>query len=125
MNDLQEALAAFGKIGTNEPVVTTTGEPEDEIDAMFARLSQALQKENSLEGKDIVVTGKLQNYSRQGIVNAIMSKGGTSPSAVTKNTVALVVGERPGMVKIKAAVKRGIPMIDEDQLMTMLTSDYS
>lgn len=93
---------------------------DDELDAMFGDLREKLKDEASLYGKTIVITGKLQHYTRVQIQNAIKSKGGHSPNSVTLDTVALVVGEKPGMTKLRRAVELGLPILTEQQLMNMM-----
>ncbi|MGH1505930.1 MAG: NAD-dependent DNA ligase LigA [Acidimicrobiales bacterium] len=66
-----------------------------------------------LEGKAVVVTGGLENYSRDGAADAIKSRGGKSPGSVSKKTFAVIVGEAPGASKVTKAEDLGIPMLDE------------
>ncbi len=66
-----------------------------------------------LEGKAVVVTGGLDGYSRDGVADAIKSRGGKSPGSVSKKTFAVVVGRDPGASKVTKAEDLGIPMIDE------------
>lgn len=98
----------------------TTDHDIDEMDDLLAKLAEQLREKTSLEGKNIVVTGKLYNFTRPQIISAIELKGGSSPGAVSKHTVALVAGERPGSVKVKAAIQRNLPILTEDQIMAML-----
>lgn len=93
---------------------------DDELDEMFEGLRGMLREEASLRGKTIVITGKLQNYKRVEIQRAIEKKGGKSPNSVTLDTVALVVGEKPGMTKLRRAVELGLPILSEAQLMNMM-----
>lgn len=66
-----------------------------------------------LEGLSIVVTGSLENYSRDGAADAIKSRGGKNPGSVSKKTTAVVVGSEPGASKVTKAEDLGVPMIDE------------
>ena len=94
---------------------------EDEaLDAILSKLREELREELSLKDKNIVVTGKLYNFTRDEVIHEIISKGGSSPGTVSDKTVALVVGERPGSIKVSAAIRKGIPILTEDQLMNML-----
>ncbi len=66
-----------------------------------------------LEGMSIVVTGSLENYSRDGAADAIKSRGGKNPGSVSKKTTAVVIGSEPGASKVTKAEDAGVPMIDE------------
>lgn len=73
-----------------------------------------------LEGKAIVVTGSLAEFSRDSAADAIKSRGGKNPGSVSKKTLAVVVGESPGASKVTKAEELGIPMIDEAAFVALL-----
>jgi DNA ligase (NAD+) len=75
-----------------------------------------------LAGKSIVVTGTLAGFSREGAEAAIKSRGGKSPSSVSKSTTAVVVGESPGASKLTKAESLGVPILDEDAFVRLLES---
>ena len=66
----------------------------------------------TLEGKTIVVTGSLVDFSRDGAKEAIVSRGGKAASSVSKKTDYVVVGESPGS-KAEKAEQLGVPVLDE------------
>ncbi|MHC4204813.1 MAG: NAD-dependent DNA ligase LigA [Planctomycetota bacterium] len=72
-----------------------------------------------LAGKTIVVTGTLENLSRQRAQQAIRQAGGKSSSSVSKKTDFVLAGENPGS-KLDKARKLGIEVIDEKQFMKMI-----
>ena len=76
----------------------------------------------TLEGKAIVVTGTLANYSREGAEIAIKDHGGKSPGSVSAKTFAVVVGEAPGASKLTKAEQLGIPVLDEEGFEHLLTT---
>jgi DNA ligase (NAD+) len=76
----------------------------------------------TLEGKAIVVTGTLANYSREGAEIAIKDRGGKSPGSVSAKTFAVVVGEAPGASKLTKAEQLGIPVLDEEGFEHLLTT---
>jgi DNA ligase (NAD+) len=51
---------------------------------------------NPFSGCIIVVTGKLENYTRSSINTKIASIGAIAGSSVTKKTDYLICGEKPG-----------------------------
>jgi DNA ligase (NAD+) len=65
-----------------------------------------------LEGLSVVVTGGLDNYSRDEAAEAITSRGGKSASGVSKKTSFVVVGDSPGS-KYAKAVELKVPILDE------------
>ena len=72
-----------------------------------------------LSGLNIVVTGTLQAYSRDGIKALIKENGGKSADSVSKKTDYVVVGDNPGS-KAEKAAKLGVPIISEEQLIKMI-----
>jgi DNA ligase (NAD+) len=66
----------------------------------------------TLEGKTLVVTGSLVDFSRDGAKEAIVSRGGKASSSVSKKTDYVVVGESPGS-KAEKAEQLGVPVLDE------------
>ena len=76
------------------------------------------KKDLPLAGLNIVVTGTLQNFSRDEIKDFIKKNGGKSSDSVSQKTDYVVVGEKPGSKADKAA-KLGITILTEDQLIKM------
>lgn len=72
-----------------------------------------------LSGLNIVVTGALANYSRDGIKELIKINGGKSSDSVSQKTDYVVIGEKPGS-KAEKAAKLGIPILTEDQLIELI-----
>jgi DNA ligase (NAD+) len=72
-----------------------------------------------LEGKKIVLTGTLPNYSRNEAKSLIEKHGGTTTSSVSKNTDYLLAGDSPGS-KYEKAQKQNIPIIDEAQFKELI-----
>ena len=67
----------------------------------------------NLVGKNIVVTGSLTDFDREGAERAIKDRGGKSPSSVSKKTFAVVVGGEPSAIKLTKAEELRIPILDE------------
>lgn len=76
------------------------------------------QAEGPLSGKTFVLTGSLSR-PRPEFEKMIAAAGGKATGSVTKNTTYLVAGEGGGSKRDKAA-KLGIPVIDEEALITLL-----
>lgn len=67
-----------------------------------------------LAGKTIVVTGKLEHYSRDGIKDRIKEAGGRAASSVSKSTSFVLVGDKPGS-KYDDAQKLGVTILSEEE----------
>ena len=76
--------------------------------------------QRTLEGMSIVVTGSLQNYSRDEAKEAILVRGGKAASSVSKKTAFVVIGDAPGS-KADKAEQLGVPILDEDGFTRLLT----
>ena len=72
-----------------------------------------------LEGLSIVVTGSLEQFSRDGAKEEILRRGGKAASSVSKKTAFVVVGDAPGS-KYDKAVDLGVPILDEDGFRVLL-----
>ncbi|PID97402.1 MAG: DNA ligase (NAD(+)) LigA, partial [Actinomycetales bacterium] len=66
----------------------------------------------TLAGLTVVVTGTLQNFSRDSAKEAIISRGGKAAGSVSKKTNYLVAGENAGS-KAEKAEALGVPILDE------------
>lgn len=75
--------------------------------------------ERTLEGLVIVATGSLENFTRDSVKEAIISRGAKAASSVSKNTDYVVVGASAGSKATKAE-QLGVPMLDEGQFERLL-----
>lgn len=75
--------------------------------------------EQVLEGMTIVVTGTLENFSRDSAKEAIVSRGGKAAGSVSKKTTYVVVGENAGSKETKAR-ELGVPVLNEAQFQQLL-----
>ncbi|MGA2322670.1 MAG: NAD-dependent DNA ligase LigA [Sedimentisphaerales bacterium] len=82
-------------------------------------LPKKAKAEGNLAGKTIVVTGTLQNFSRQQIEEAIRNAGAKVSSSVSKNTDFVLAGENPGS-KLDKARQFGVKIITEQEFEEML-----
>ena len=67
----------------------------------------------------MVVTGSLEEFSRDSAKEAIVSRGGKAAGSVSRKTDWVVVGANAGSKAAKAE-ELGIPMLDEDQFRQLL-----
>ena len=80
---------------------------------------EKIKKSDKLSGKKFVVTGTLENFSRQQAEQTIKHLGGKTASSVSKNTDFVLAGENPGS-KLHKAKQLGIKIINEKQFLDML-----
>jgi DNA ligase (NAD+) len=73
-----------------------------------------------LEGITVVITGSLEEYSRDAATEAIQTRGGKVTGSVSKKTGFVVAGESPGS-KYDKAVQLGVPVLDDSGLATLLS----
>lgn len=78
-------------------------------------------KNNPFIGCTIVATGKLENFTRDGINSKIISIGAIAGSSVTRKTNYLICGEKPGS-KLAKAKELGVPVISEQEFLNMLSA---
>ena len=76
-------------------------------------------KPQTLAGLTLVVTGSLSNFTRDGVTEAIVERGGKAASSVSKKTDYVVVGDSPGSKAAKAE-ELGVPIIDEAAFIALL-----
>ncbi len=65
-----------------------------------------------LSGVSVVITGTLENYSRDAAKLAVEDRGGKVTGSVSSRTSAVVAGASPGS-KLQKAQDLGIPVLDE------------
>ena len=74
--------------------------------------------EQIFKDKTIVLTGKLEKFTREEATLLIESLGGRASSSVTKKTTFVVAGSDAGSKKQKA-IDLGIPILSEDEFLDM------
>ena len=76
---------------------------------------------NVFAGRTVVVTGKLESFTRDSINAKIESLGAKAGSSVTSNTDYLICGEKAGS-KLSKAKSLGITVLSEQQFLDMAKS---
>ncbi len=72
-----------------------------------------------LEGVTVVITGSLEEFSRDSATEAVQRLGGKVSGSVSKKTGFVVVGDNPGS-KYDKAVKLGVPVLAEEGFRVLL-----
>ncbi len=90
-----------------------------------AGVSMADERDESvprtLEGLTVVATGSLEGFTRDGIKEAIIARGGKASGSVSKKTDFVVVGENPGSKAAKAE-DLGLTILDEAGFVDLLAN---
>ena len=86
--------------------------------------SSAPAEQGNLAGKTFVVTGTLPHLSRDEAEARIEAAGGKVSKSVSKKTAYVVVGAEPG-AKYEKARELGIPVLDEQGLLNLLSDSNS
>jgi len=80
-----------------------------------------MNPDNPFIGKSVAVTGKLENYTRDGIQMKLLELGAKPASSVSKKTDYVIAGEKAGS-KLTRAQDLGITILTEQQFEDMLAS---
>ena len=120
-------LPDFGKI-MNDNIYTWYADAEEaklwrpllnHIEFVKETSTMTTDTNNPFSGKTVVATGKLVNYTRDGIQMKLLSLGANPASSVTKKTDFVIVGEKAGS-KLTKAQQLGIKTLTEDEFEAML-----
>jgi DNA ligase (NAD+) len=76
--------------------------------------------EGPLAGQTYVITGTLEDFTREEAAAALEAKGAKVANSVSKKTSGLVVGEEPGS-KLKKAQDAGVPVLSESDLKKLVS----
>lgn len=130
----KEQLLEVGDVGERiaDTIIHYFQQPENR--ELLLRLKQAgLQFELSedqlssvsdkLQGKIVVVSGVFSKFSRDDLKKAIEQNGGKNVGSISGKTSFVVAGENMGPEKLKKAEKLGIPVINEDEFIQMISKD--
>lgn len=104
---IAEAIVEWRQVDWHQEIVekwrTAGVSLADERDESVAR---------TLEGLTIVVTGSLEDFSRDGAKEAIIARGGKAAGSVSKKTDYVVIGDNAGSKAAKAE-ELGLPILTE------------
>ena len=83
--------------------------------------SKAEITNNPFNGKTLCVTGKLNTFTRDSINEKIAELGAKASGSVSSKTDYLITNEASGSSKYKKAVELNVPIITEDEFLTMIS----
>lgn len=73
-----------------------------------------------LHGKSFVISGTFTHHSREEYKELIERNGGKNVSSISKKTNYVFAGENMGPAKLEKATSLGIPIINEQQFLSMI-----
>jgi DNA ligase (NAD+) len=111
---IADSILAFFRQEENRQII------QDLKEAGVRMAEEVETKKLPLSGKEFVITGRMESFSRQEAEEKIKALGGTAKDNVTKKTAYLVVGVDPGGTKLAKANELGTPQIDEKRLLSIL-----
>ena len=76
--------------------------------------------EGPLTGRQYVITGTLEHFTRTEAQAALEELGAKVSDSVSSKTTGVVVGEEPGKSKLTKAEKAGVPILSEADLLVLL-----
>ncbi len=123
----QEKLAAIDQIG---PIMAKSvyeyfhdegnlSVIEELLNARVTPERARAKRSDKMKGKTIVITGTLENFTRQQAEQAVRQMGAKTSSSVSKKTDFVLAGKNPGS-KLDKARSLGIKIIDEEEFSKML-----
>lgn len=130
MNATEEQLSELAEIGPRISASVREYFSDDENIEIIRRLRAAgmsfegaVQKTNAggpVAGKNIVVSGIFEGFSREGIKAAIEAAGGRVTGTVSGSTSFIVAGNDMGPAKRAKAKKLGVPILTEEEFVKMI-----
>ena len=77
---------------------------------------------SSLDGKTIVISGTFARHSRDEYKEIIMREGGKNAGSISKKTSFVLAGENMGPAKLEKCRQLGIPLVSEDEFISIIES---
>jgi DNA ligase (NAD+) len=120
-----EKIDTIGEV-VSESILEFFGNKEntrllERLEKLGVNMKQSEQEgaTEELAGQQFVLTGALQDFTRDQAAQEIQKRGGKVASSVSKKTTAVICGSEPGS-KLADAQKLGVPVWDEQQFKKIL-----
>jgi DNA ligase (NAD+) len=130
MNATQEELVEAEGIGPERAEAIAEWFRDDDNRKLIAELREIGLRfetdeserpvEGPLTGKQYVITGTLEGFTRESAKAGIEALGGKVSDSVSSKTTGVIVGEEPGKSKLTKAEKAGVPLLTEADLRALL-----
>lgn len=89
------------------------------IEFIIEKEQEIMNTNNPFNGKTVVATGKMENFTRDGIQMKLLTLGAKPGSSVSSKTDYVIAGPGAGS-KLDKAQKLGVQVLDEEQFLSML-----
>jgi DNA ligase (NAD+) len=126
----EEQLAALPEVGPRISASVREYFSDDENREIIKRLraagmsfegtAQGRASAGPLAGKNIVVSGTFEGFTREGIKAAIEAAGGKATASVSGSTSFIVAGNDMGPSKRAKAMKLGVSVVTEEEFVKMI-----
>ena len=83
-------------------------------------VDESIERTDKLAGKSIVISGVFAQHSRNEYKALIEQHGGTNVSSISSKTSFILAGRDMGPAKLEKAEKLGVPIVSEDEFLTMI-----
>ncbi len=83
-------------------------------------LPETVKASDKLAGKSIVISGTFARHSREEYKSIIEQHGGKNVSSISKKTSFVFAGDNMGPSKLEKANKLGIPIVNEEEFLSMI-----
>ncbi|MEP6910748.1 MAG: helix-hairpin-helix domain-containing protein, partial [Actinomycetota bacterium] len=113
--DRAEAIAEWFSDDENQKLVSELRD----LGLRFESGDELKPVEGPLVGQTYVITGTLEDFTRDEAAAALEAKGAKVGNSVSKKTAGVIVGEEPGS-KLTKAQQAGVPILDEQALKALL-----
>ncbi len=114
---IAESIVGYFAAEGNREIIERLREAGVQLCLSEAELANRTDK---LAGKKIVISGVFAKHSREEYKAMIEQNGGKNVSSISSATSYVFAGENMGPAKLEKARKLGIPIIGEDEFLTML-----
>lgn len=85
--------------------------------------TEVIESESLFNGKTVVITGTIENFSRNEVGDMVKKLGGKVTGSVSKNTDIVIAGEKSGSKKDKAE-ELGIYIVENDELKNIIENVF-
>lgn len=114
---IAQSIISYFKNPTNRSLVARL----KEIGLQFKRPEQDRNEyTDKLAGKSIVISGIFTHHSRDEYKLLIEKNGGKNVGSISSKTSFILAGENMGPAKLEKARKLGVPIIDENEFLSMI-----
>ncbi len=111
-----EAIAEWFRDEENRRLVTELRE----LGLRFVTGEEERPVEGPLTGKQYVITGTLEGFTREQAKAELEALGAKVSDSVSSKTTGVIVGEEPGKSKLTKAEQAGVPQLTEADLVALL-----